>query len=101
MQTNEPKEQDGGMWLKNKWPNVRVLDHNWTMERYDYPQYVRVWIKNNWIKVNDKNGGTYAEPEYYKNTSKRLYKHIIPFKAEVDAFASKTEELATEYRNQK
>ena len=45
MQTNEPKEQDGGMWLKNKWPNVRVLDHNWTMERYDYPQYVRVWIK--------------------------------------------------------
>ena len=41
------------------------------------------------------------EPEYYKNTSKRLYKHIIPFKAEVDAFASKTEELASEYRNQK
>ena len=67
MQTNEHKEQDGGMWLKNKWPNVRALDHDWTMERYDYPQYVRDWIKNNWVKVNDENGGTYQEPEYYKN----------------------------------
>ena len=36
------------------------------MERYDYPQEVRDWIKENWIKVNDENGGTFHEPEYYK-----------------------------------
>ena len=41
------------------------------------------------------------EPEYHKNTVKRLYKHILPFKTEIEAFASKTEELADEYRNEK
>jgi len=25
--------------------NCKVLDHDWTMERYDYPQEVRDWIK--------------------------------------------------------
>lgn len=52
-------------WLKNKWPNMRVCDVNWTMERYDYPQNVRQWIFENWIKMNDKGGGTYSEPEYF------------------------------------
>ena len=41
------------------------------------------------------------EPGYHKNTIKRLYKYIKPVKAEIDAFASKTEELASEYRNEK
>ena len=41
------------------------------------------------------------EPEYHKNTVKRLYKYIIPIKAEIDAFASRTEELASEYRSEK
>ena len=45
--------------------------------------------------VNDR------EPEYHKNTIKRLYKYIKPVKAEIDAFASKTEELASEYRSEK
>ena len=45
--------------------------------------------------VNDR------EPEYHKNTIKRLYKYIKPVKAEIDAFTSKTEELASEYRNEK
>ena len=37
------------------------------MERYDFPQNVRDWIKNNWIKVNEKGGGTYAEPNYFND----------------------------------
>ena len=41
------------------------------------------------------------EPVYHKNTIKRLYKYIKPVKAEIDTFASKTEELASEYRNEK
>ena len=52
-------------WMQENWPNCKVLDHDWTMERYDYPQEVRDWIKENWIKVNDENGGTFHEPEYH------------------------------------
>ena len=54
------------IWLKSNWPVCKALDHDWTMERYDYPQEVRDWIKKNWIKVSDNNGGTYHEPEYYR-----------------------------------
>jgi len=53
-------------YMQEKWPKCKVVDHDWTMERYDYPQNVRDWIKENWIKVSDENGGTYQEPEYYK-----------------------------------
>ena len=53
-------------WLKENWPNVKALDHDWTMERYDYPQYVRDGITENWIKLNDENGGTWHEPNYHK-----------------------------------
>ena len=53
-------------WLKTHWPSVRALDHDWTMERYDYPQDVREWIRNNWIKVSEYNGGTYQEPNYHR-----------------------------------
>jgi len=51
-------------WLQENWPNVRALDNDWTMERYDYPQYVRDGIMENWTKVNDDNGGTWYEPVY-------------------------------------
>ena len=53
-------------WLQENWPNVKALDHDWTMERYDYPQYVRDGIAENWVKVNDENGGTWYEPNYHK-----------------------------------
>ena len=53
-------------WLKAHWPSVRALDNDWTMERYDYPPEVRVWVKNNWIKVSEHNGGTYQEPHYHR-----------------------------------
>ena len=54
-------------WLKTKMPVMKACDENWTMERYDFPQNVRDWIKNNWIKVNEKGGGTYAEPNYFND----------------------------------
>lgn len=53
-------------WLNTKWPNMRGCDVNWTMKRYDYPDYVCEYIKNNWVKINDDNGGTYHEPGYDK-----------------------------------
>tara|TARA_B110001450_G_scaffold7965_1_gene8037 strand:+ start:2367 stop:2807 length:441 start_codon:yes stop_codon:yes gene_type:complete len=56
-------------WLKENWPNVKALDHDWTMERYDYPQYVRDGITENWIKLNDENGGTWYDPNYHKERS--------------------------------
>ena len=64
---NDLNKGDGLLWLKKHWPNVRKLDHDWTMERYDYPSFVRQYIRDNWVKVSDKNGGTYAEPSWLKN----------------------------------
>ena len=58
--TMDPQE-----WLKTNTPIMKGCDENWTWERYNFPQNVRNWIKNNWIKVNENGGGTYAEPNYY------------------------------------
>ena len=66
MNTDTQTYNDWKKWLENNWPNVKALDHDWTMERYDYPQYVRNGIAENWIKVNDVNGGTWHEPEYHR-----------------------------------
>ena len=30
-------KKDGATWLGINWPKVRKVDHDWTMERYDYP----------------------------------------------------------------
>ena len=59
-------EEGGGAWLKANWPNARKVDHDWTMERYDYPDFVRNYIKTHWTKVSDNNGGTYAEPVWWQ-----------------------------------
>lgn len=67
---NDWNKKDGPLWLKKNWPNVRMLDHDWTMERYDYPHYVRQYIKENWITVSNKNGGTYAEPVWFATKQK-------------------------------
>ena len=74
MSSNKSKNkiEDGGVWLKKHDPNVRVVDHNWTMERYDYPSFVRQYIKKNWNTLSDQNGGTYAEPNYYKENKTNL-----------------------------
>lgn len=49
-------------WLNENWPAMKRCDVNWTFERYDYPPYVRNWIKKNWVKVSDDGGGTYEKP---------------------------------------
>jgi len=53
-------------WLESSFPNCKALNENGTFERYDYPENVRQWIRDNWIKVNDENGGTWEEPEYHR-----------------------------------
>lgn len=65
--TNNQTDNDWKEWLQNNWPKLRALDNNWTMERYDFPQYVRNGIAANWIKVNNENGGTWEEPEYNRS----------------------------------
>jgi len=50
------------LWIETNFENVKTLDHDWTMERYDFPQNVRRWVEENWIKVSDVNGGTYNKP---------------------------------------
>ena len=64
-------------WLNTKWPNMRACDVNWTMKRYDYPDYVCEYIKNNWIKISDSGGGTYHEP-LNEHEIKRLQTALDP-----------------------
>ena len=54
-------------WLLENFPNVRIVDCKWTFEKYNYPEETRKYIKENWIKLNDDNGGTYVEPNYHKD----------------------------------
>lgn len=72
------KTNNGRIWLYNKFPNMKKMDMDWTARRYDYPEYVCQYIKENWVKINDDNGGTYQKPAVeeektfgtqYKNTS--------------------------------
>ena len=55
-------------WLQSKWPNMRGCDVEWTMKRYDYPDYVCDYIKNNWVKISNDNGGVYHKPTYNKKS---------------------------------
>lgn len=68
MTTQTPQQ-----WLESRFPNCKALDENWTFERYDYPENVRQWIRDNWIKVSDNNGGTYHEPNYHREKFPHLY----------------------------
>ena len=69
---------DPQQWLLDRFPNCRALDENWTFERYDYPENVRQWIRDNWIKVSDNNGGTYHEPTYHREKFPHLYEKEKP-----------------------
>ena len=69
--------QNAQTWLTTHFPNCKALDENWTFERYDYPEIVRQWIRNNWIKVSDDNGGTYHEPCYHREKFPHLYEKKI------------------------
>ena len=88
-QENEKTWQE---WLQENCPNMRALDHDWTMERYDYPQYVRDGIAENWIKVNDENGGTWHEPNYHK-------KKLAESASDESASADNGKSFATAYKD--
>ena len=60
--TNMEPPMSPEQWLQNNWPVMNRCDANYTMERYDFPSYVRNYIKNKWVKVNDEQGGTYEKP---------------------------------------
>ena len=59
-------EENAAEWLSTNWPNMKKMDMSWTAEKYDYPQYVRDYIEQNWIKESDDNGGTYVKPPLKK-----------------------------------
>ncbi len=63
------EESNGNELLKTHWSNAHVVNHDYTMNRYDYPQYVRDWIKNNWIKYDNRNWELIMIP----NTMKLLF----------------------------
>lgn len=52
---------DAVKWMNTNFPNCKKLDVNWTMERYDFPEFVRNWIKETWFKESDECGGTYVK----------------------------------------
>ena len=62
MLNNQTTMKEGETWLQNNWPNMTRMDMNWTAAKYDYPSHVCEYIKQNWIKINDDNGGTYQKP---------------------------------------
>lgn len=65
-------------WLNRKLPNVKALDVNWTMERYDFTEEARQYIFDNWIKVSDDNGGYYQEPSYYEERQYMIRESDLP-----------------------
>ncbi len=64
---------DGKAWLAANWSVMRVADVNWTMERGEFPSYVKDYICNSgdWIKVNNENGGTYCEKIHFEQSYKK------------------------------
>ena len=65
----------GKSWLEKNWPKMRVADVNWTMniKDNDFSPEAKDYICNSgeWVKVNDENGGTYAEKVYYETVWKK------------------------------
>ena len=72
---------DPQQWINSRFPNCKALDENWTFERYDYPENVRQWIRENWIKISEDGGGTYHEPSYHREKFPHLYEKEKPDEA--------------------
>jgi len=93
--------QNAQIWLNTHFPKCKALDENWTFERYDYPEIVRQWIRNNWIKVSDDNGGTYHEPSYHRKKFPHLYEKKVENteeKQDTDAQLEKEREFGKKYK---
>tara|TARA_B110000495_G_C22467959_1_gene290500 strand:+ start:98 stop:529 length:432 start_codon:yes stop_codon:yes gene_type:complete len=92
MSTQTPQQ-----WLKENWPNCKGLDENWTFERYDYPEDVRQWIRDNWVKISDDNGGTYYESSYHREKFPHLYQKQVE-NPEEDTPKDDTKSFAENYK---
>lgn len=57
----ETSYDEAEKWMNYNFPKCKKIDVYWTMEKYDYPEYVRNWIKQTWTKESDQNGGTYVK----------------------------------------
>jgi len=69
-------------WLNLNFPNLRVVDMEYTAKRYEFPDEVCVWIKETWTKKSDLNGGTYEKPSDQLNqTALHVMKTEGPDKA--------------------
>lgn len=55
-------------WMNYNFPLCKRVDVDWTMEKYDYPENVRNWIKETWLKENEQNGGTYVKENCMNST---------------------------------
>tara|TARA_B100000401_G_scaffold395566_1_gene304587 strand:+ start:3181 stop:3498 length:318 start_codon:yes stop_codon:yes gene_type:complete len=49
-------------WLNTNYPDATTVDVDFTMEKYNFPEFVKEYIKKFWIKIDEKNGGTYKKP---------------------------------------
>ena len=93
MSTQTPQQ-----WLLSRFPNCKALDEIWTFERYDYPENVRQWIRDNWIKVSDDNGGTYYEGNYHRKKFPHLYEKEVENPEEKQDKEDDTKGFAENYK---
>jgi len=52
---------DAKKWLQDNHPTMRRMDMTWTAARYDFPEYVKEYIRDNWTRIDERNGGTYEQ----------------------------------------
>ena len=57
-----PEYRRAEAWLNSTLPKCKKVDVDWTFEKYEFPDYVRKWVLETWVKVDDENGGTYTKP---------------------------------------
>ena len=59
----QKQHEQAKAWMENNGFAVCTrLDTNWTMDRYDFPEFVRAWIRDTWDKISEENGGLYQRP---------------------------------------
>ena len=94
---------DPKQWMNTRWPNCKAVDENWTFARYDYPEIVCQYIRDNWIKVSEEGGGTYNEPTYHRKTFPHLYEKENPSetKDEKENAPKEGQEFAQAYKETK
>ena len=52
-------------WFYSRFPKCRLVDKDFTFEKYNFPDFVRSYIINHWIYVGEEGGGTYCDPSKF------------------------------------